>query len=138
MSDSLSPPGSSEVHGILQSRTLKWFAMPSSRESSQPRGLNPSFFCLLHWQAGSFPLAPPGKPQKLSKCKECCQTFNWFGSITQHQRTHTGEKLCKRKECELLPRSQMATHSNTLAWKIPWTEEPGRLQSLGSQRVGHN
>ena len=31
----------------------------------------------------------------------------------------------------------MATHSSTLAWKIPWTEEPGRLQSLGSQRVGH-
>ena len=30
----------------------------------------------------------------------------------------------------------MATHSSTLAWKIPWTEEPGRLQSLGSQRVG--
>ena len=32
----------------------------------------------------------------------------------------------------------MATHSSTLAWKIPWTEEPGRLQSMGSQRVGHN
>ena len=31
----------------------------------------------------------------------------------------------------------MATHSSTLAWKIPWTEEPGRLQSMGSQRVGH-
>ena len=28
-------------------------------------------------------------------------------------------------------------HSSTLAWKIPWTEEPGRLQSMGSQRVGH-
>ena len=33
---------------------------------------------------------------------------------------------------------EMATHSSTLAWKIPWTEEPGRLQSMGSQRVGHN
>ena len=32
----------------------------------------------------------------------------------------------------------MATHSSTLAWKIPWTEEPGRLQSMGSLRVGHN
>ena len=30
---------------------------------------------------------------------------------------------------------EMATHSSTLAWKIPWTEEPGRLQSMGSQRV---
>ena len=32
----------------------------------------------------------------------------------------------------------MATHSSILAWKIPWTEEPGGLQSMGSQRVGHN
>ena len=32
----------------------------------------------------------------------------------------------------------MAPHSSTLAWKIPWTEEPGRLQSMGSRRVGHN
>ena len=33
---------------------------------------------------------------------------------------------------------EMATHSRTLAWKIPWTEEPGRLQSMGSLRVGHD
>ena len=33
---------------------------------------------------------------------------------------------------------EMATHSSTLAWKIPWTEEPGRLQYVGLQRVGHN
>ena len=32
----------------------------------------------------------------------------------------------------------IATHSSTLAWKIPWMEEPGRLQSMGSQRVGHD
>ena len=33
---------------------------------------------------------------------------------------------------------EMATHSSVLASKIPWTEEPGRLQSMGSQRVGHD
>ena len=32
---------------------------------------------------------------------------------------------------------RMATHSSILAWRIPWTEEPGRLQSMGLQRVGH-
>ena len=32
----------------------------------------------------------------------------------------------------------MAAHSSTLAWKIPWTKEPGRLQSMGSLRVGHD
>ena len=33
---------------------------------------------------------------------------------------------------------EMATHSSVLAWKIPWMEEPGRLQSMGSQRVRHD
>ena len=32
---------------------------------------------------------------------------------------------------------EMASHSSILAWKIPWTEETGKLQSMGSQRVGH-
>ena len=38
---------------------------------------------------------------------------------------------------DLLER-EMATHSSILAWKIPWTEEPGRLHSMGLQRVGHD
>ena len=33
---------------------------------------------------------------------------------------------------------EMATHSSTLAWKIPWSEEPVRLQSMGSKRIGHD
>ena len=36
------------------------------------------------------------------------------------------------------PEKENAIHSSTIAWKIPWTGEPGRLQSMGSQRVGHN
>ena len=39
---------------------------------------------------------------------------------------------------EDLLEKEMATHSSTLAWKIPWAEEPGRLQPVGSQRVRHN
>lgn len=39
---------------------------------------------------------------------------------------------------EDLLEKEIATHSHMLAWKIPWTEETGRLQSLGSLRVGHN
>ena len=39
---------------------------------------------------------------------------------------------------EDLLEKEMATHSSILAWRIPWTEEPDRLQSMGSQRVGHN
>ena len=39
---------------------------------------------------------------------------------------------------EDLLEKEMAIHSRTIAWKIPWTEKPGRLQSMGSQRVGHD
>jgi len=39
---------------------------------------------------------------------------------------------------EDLLEKEMATHSSILAWKMPWIEEPGRLQSMVSQRVGHN
>ena len=55
-----SPPGSS-VHGILQARILEWVAMPSSKGSSQPRDQICISYVKLHWQAGSLPLAPPGK-----------------------------------------------------------------------------
>ena len=36
------------------------------------------------------------------------------------------------------PGSRIATHSSILTWKLPWTEKPGGLQSIGSQRVGHD
>jgi len=39
---------------------------------------------------------------------------------------------------EDLLEKEMATHSSILAWEIPWTEEPGRLQSIGSQRIRHD
>ena len=42
--------------------------------------------------------------------------------------------LCREDPLE----KEMATHSRTLVWKIPWTEEPGRLQPMGSQRVGQD
>ena len=55
-----SPPGPS-VYGLLQARILQWIVIPSSRGSSGPRDRTPHFLCLLHWQVGSLPLAPPGK-----------------------------------------------------------------------------
>ena len=50
------------------------------------------------------------------------------------------ESACNVRDLGLIPgsgRPGMATHSSILAWWIPWTEEPGGLQSMGSQRVGH-
>ena len=47
------------------------------------------------------------------------------------------QKYATREYTRLLEEG-MATHSSILAWRIPWTEEPGRLQSIGSQRVRHD
>ena len=51
--------------------------------------------------------------------------------IHTHTHTHTHIHLADSAE------KTMAPHSSTLAWKIPWIEKPGRLQSMGSLRVGH-
>ena len=56
-----SPPGSS-VHKILQARILEWIAIPFPRRSSRPRDQTHISLCFLHRQAGSLPIAPPGKP----------------------------------------------------------------------------
>ena len=56
-----SPPVSL-VHGILQARIPEWVAIPFSRGSSQPRDWTHVSLCLLHWQVGSLPLAPPESP----------------------------------------------------------------------------
>ena len=47
------------------------------------------------------------------------------------------KKIFLRESLRLLSEKAMAPHSSTLPWKIPWMEEPGRLQSMGSLRVGH-
>ena len=52
-------------------------------------------------------------------------SYNYFHAINNVNLSHISKKA-------------MATHSSTLAWKIPWMEEPGRLQSMGSLRVGHH
>ena len=53
--------------------------------------------------------------------------------------THTHLQIADfRYHCRSLAEKAVAPHSSTLAWKIPWMEEPGRLQSMGSLRVGHH
>ena len=59
--------------------------------------------------------------------------------------TQTVKNLPSRQETQVRspgwedPQEEgMATHSSILAWRIPWTEEPGGLQSMGSQRIGHD
>ena len=55
----------------------------------------------------------------------------------QYQWSVTLDMSFNLSKLQLLEKA-LATHSSTLAWKIPWKEEPGRLQSMGSQRVRHD
>ena len=69
---------------------------------------------------------------------------SWVSCIADRLLTELPAKPCllwdvAQKEKEIkLGQKAMAPHSSAPAWKIPWTEEPGRLQSMGSLRVGHN
>ena len=51
---------------------------------------------------------------------------------------HIGYYRVFRVSCAIQTEKAMAPHSSTLAWKIPWMEEPGRLKSMGSLGVGHD
>ena len=73
------------------------------------------------------------------KTVETVSDFIWGGSkITADGDCSHEIKRCLRLGRKVMTNLAMATHSSTLAWKIPWAEEPGRLQSMGSQRVGHD
>ena len=78
-----SPPGSS-THGILQARILERITKPCSMGFFQPKVLTCCLLCLLHWQMGSLPLTPPGKPSIIirGKCKAKSHPLGWLLSKT--------------------------------------------------------
>ena len=62
----------------------------------------------------------------------------WWAAIYEVAQSRTLLKWHSSSSMESSPEKAMPPHSSTLAWKTPWTEEPGRLQSMVSQRVGHD
>ena len=108
-----SPPGSS-VQEILRTRIVEWIAISFFRGFPDP-GIDPTCLHLLHWQADFLP--------------------------QHHLGSHHLNVILYFLDLRLVVirlEKAMAPHSSTLAWKIPWTEEPGRLQSMRLQRVGHD
>ena len=92
-------------------------------------------------------------PMCLSKILVCCVVFVKHGSGSFSLLLSwclSGERVClPMQESQEMPaqslgfgedplEQKVTTHSSTHAWRIPWTEESGRLQSIGSQRVRHN
>ena len=104
-----SPPGSS-VHGIFQAGILERVSISFSRGSSRPRDQ-------------TRVSSTAGRRFTIWATREAHTTQD-----IQVQSLGREDSLAK----------EMATHSSTLSWKIPWTEEPGMLQCMGSQRVGHD
>ena len=104
-----SPPGSS-IHGIFQARVLEWGATAFSEFKEKAVEI------LICSQVGKASLVA----QRIKCLLAMWET--WVRSL--------GPKDPLEKA--------MAPHSSTLAWKIPWTEEPGVLQSMGSLRVGRD
>ena len=78
-------------------------------------------------------LAPP--PQEKGGLKKYLTSF--VAWMVKHLPT-VRETWVQSLGWEDFLEKEMATHSSILAWKIPWTEEPGRLQSIGLPRVGHD
>ena len=102
--------------GFSRPEVLEWVAISFSRESPQPKDRTQ----VSHIVDRRLPSEPPGKP--LVKWPEPMFVSLYLLGVA---RWLTSEKV-------------MAPHSSTLAWKIPWTEEPGRLRSMGLQRVRHD
>ena len=84
--------------------------------------------CVIIWTVAQQALCPWDSPSKNTGMgchdlpQEILPTQGWKPNLLNFLHLQAG----------------LATHSSTLAWKIPWTEEPGRLQSMGSRRVGHD
>ena len=76
-------------------------------------------------------------------CLTCMQSISWemLGWRKHKLESRLPGEISVALDMQIIPplwQKVMAPHSSTLAWKIPWTEEPGRLQSMGSLRVGHD
>ena len=129
-----SQPGPS-VHRIFQARILKWVAIFFSRGSSWPRDWT-HVSCVSCITGGFFTAEPSGKPYVHQASHQ----------ILSYEHSLFSSVICKELFWFVLHlaylygglEKTMAPHSSTLAWKIPWTEEPGRLQSMGSLKVGHD
>jgi len=74
------------------------------------------------------------KSEKMMLLKCSIQNVSKFGKLSSGHRTEKVNFHPNPKDTE----KAMASHSSTLAWKIPWVEEPGGLQSMGSLRVRHD
>ena len=136
----LRPMGASELHkvGLCFLIPGPQASNPCSealRASALPEDQSCLRHCsrLLNWCSGVCPLAESQLRIQSLASGHCVWDLPWSHLPTW---IHGLRSLNRNPSVHL--EKAMATHSRTLAWKLPWTEEPGRLQSMESRRVGHN
>ena len=136
MCNSLSPPSSccsvpradptTATQAALRIGSL---SVPREAPLSWPSEGKP---CLIH----NLPLFPPSSLLPFSSTE---RTYILPSSkILRHPSLKPRNKVYLKRNHDHILEKETATHSNIHAWKIPWTEEPGGLQSMGSQRVRHD
>ena len=110
--------------GFFQAGILEWIAFPPPWDLPSP-GIKPTSPAFPALQEDSLPL---GRHE--SWASPVAQLVNSLPAMQENRVQSLGWEDPLEKE--------MATHSSILAWRNPWTEEPGGLQNMGSQRVGHD
>ena len=124
-----SPPSASG-RGIFQARVLDWVAISFSRWSCQPKDRT-RISCIGRWILYNWATwETPINDYFTILASPVAQTVKRLPAMRETRVQFLGQEDPLEKK--------MAIHSSTLAWKIPWMEEPDRLQSMGLQRVGHD
>ena len=125
------------THSSILAWKIPWTEEPGGLQSMGSQIVGHDWLTLLHCRTLPCPhtLTPPPKGCKNTVKNTVTEMKNIFYGL--NSRLETGEERINELE-EMSIETSMAPHSSTLAWKIPWTEEPGRLQSMGSRRVGHD
>ena len=122
------------IYRVLEPKKLKSFTLSTVSPSISHEVMGPDAMIFVFWMLSfksTFSLSPFSVTKRLfSSSSLVAQRLK---RLTATQETWV-RSLCWEDPLE----KEMATHSSTLAWRIPWTEEPGGLQSTGSQRVGHD
>ena len=145
------------VHGVARSQTTEQLNWTELRDSLIPVSQSVWYTTLIKWRIKIMISS--------INAEKCLTKFNliydqklptkWYrGNILQHNKGHICWASLVAQMVNHLPvmretrvwflgredplEKEMAIHSSTLAWKMPWTEVPDRLQSMGLQRVGHD
>ena len=95
---------------------------------------------LVLWDNAEDPGLIPGSGRSAREMIGCPLQYSWASLVAQMVKNLPAmrETQVRFLGSEDPLEREMTTHSSTLAWKIPWMEEPGGLQSMGSLRVGHD